>query len=45
MNDLEARKASISGDERVQDFRSLKHKIDDSKSRRRNEGSRASRPT
>lgn len=31
MNDLEARKASISGDERVLDFRSLKDEIDDIK--------------
>ena len=31
INDLEARKASISGDERVQDFHSLKDEIDDIK--------------
>ncbi len=31
INDLEARKASISGDERVQDFYSLKDEIDDIK--------------
>ena len=31
MNDLEARKVSISGDERVQDFHSLKDEIDDIK--------------
>ena len=31
INDLEARKASVSGDERVQDFHSLKEEIDDIK--------------
>jgi len=31
VNDLEARKASTSGDERVQDFHSLKDEIDDIK--------------
>ena len=31
VNDLEARKASIFGDERVRDFRSLKDDIDDIK--------------
>ncbi len=31
VNDLEARKASISGDERVQDFYSLKDEINDIK--------------
>jgi hypothetical protein len=31
IDDLEARKASISGDERVEDFHSLKDEIDDIK--------------
>ena len=29
VNDVEAREASVSGDERVQDFHSLKDEIDD----------------
>jgi len=44
IDDLEARKASISGDERVQDSTASRTRSTTSSSRRPNEGSRVSRP-